>query len=628
MKRLSSILAIFICLTSLYEVSGQRIPLGESPEFFKDSTDLDGEIYVPDTTIFDYFFLQHPDKKFIASDTTLGQFFQMYDPTRKGWRDYFNLGNLGSAAFPIVYQKRIQMGTDYGYHSYDVYRMHADRFRFYDVTRPLMDFYFTPVGGQQNFLINADFARPFTDGIQFSLNFNRINQEGFYASQDIKHTNFGMGVWYSSPNNKRDLYITFINSVQTEKHNGGVVNRESLFEPFARRRIGITTEINGADTRNQHRTFLVKHIHRFQDTLQQNTGIEVESSIDISSGYHKFSHGGASSFSGFYGPFLVETRGIRNFLDYTRFRTTHKIKGALQNGLAGTVGIDYAYHHLDMEGVEPRRNDLFITGETSLPLLKGIEVLADAQLGLGSATGDFFLSGMTDVSVGNKLGLQAQVKLYRNRHPLTAQYLYINRINMWENELPKPFGTVVKGSLQLPIFNAVLSAEQTIETNTLFFDEYSTPTINNGVYTTTLFDLFFDFSILNFHFENYLVSQFFSSNVYHLPNHYSKHQVYWESAFFKKNLNLRIGTEIRIIGSFPGLEFNPIFSEFYQGDRGHEGFLPMFDAFIAFKVQKFRFYVRMENLGDMTQQRVYYFVGNYPQFDQKIRMGISWRFFD
>lgn len=610
------------------KVAGQRIPLGESPEFFKDTTEFDGEVYIPDTTIFDYFFLDNPDKKFEAFDTTLGNFFQIYDPSRKRWRDYFNLGNSGSAAFPIIYEKRLQMGTDYGYHSYDVYKMDPHTFRFYDVTRPLMDFYFTPVGGRQNFIIKSDFARPFSDGIQFSLNYDRINQEGFYASQDIKHTNFGLGIWYSDPTNKRDLYVTFINSVQTEDHNGGIVDRSSLFEPFARRRIGIPTEIMDASTRFQHRNIYAKYIHRFQDTLQQNTGVEIESLVDMGIGYYKFSHPSAAGYPNFYNDFLIEPRGIRNFLQYTRLRTAHRIIGMLKSGLAGKVGIDFTHHNLDMEGIEPVRNDIFITGQATLRAFKILDIMVDAQVGVGSATGDFSINGLTTIQAAKNTSLNAQMTLYRNRHPLTAQYLFINRINVWENDLPKPFGTLLRGSLQLPVLNAIFSAEQTIENNTLFYNEEAIPEINNGLYTATVFDFYFDFSIFNFHFENYLVAQYFSTNLYHLPNYYTKHQWYWQSDLFKRNLQLRIGTEVRIIGPYNGLEFNPLISEFYAGSRGSDGFVPMFDAFVSFKVQKFRFFFRFENLGDMLDERVYYFIGNYPQFDQRMRVGLSWRFFD
>ena len=92
-------------------------------------------------------------------------------------------------------------------------------------------------------------------------------------------------------------------------------------------------------------------------------------------------------------------------------------------------------------------------------------------------------------------------------------------------------------------------------------------------------------------------------------------------------MRLRLGIEGRLIGPHRRMEYNPILSEFYQSE-GDEEIYPLVDFYLLAKVSQFRFFVRMENTGTFLSDQVYYQVGNYPQFDRKIRLGIKWQLYD
>jgi hypothetical protein len=555
------------------------------------------------------------------------RFSHAYDPTRSSNAEFFNLGNTGSAATPIIYEKTIFMGTDYGYHSYDPYRLSTRGFKFYETNRPFFDFTFTPVGGQQNFVIKTDFARPFADGMSLSLNYDRINQEGFYQSQDVLHTNFGLGIRYQSPNNQRNIFFLFKNEIFTENHNGGINERSDFSDAFSDERMSLAIKMSGGATRFQHRSYELFHMYKLKDSLDQNLGIQLESNLKLSSGYYKYADESVSNEIEFYGEFYVDSRGLRNYLRFTRINTEHVLVGNILKGLKGKIGIDYTHHRIDLEAEIQSKNDIFLLGQLDIPLSKSLDLNASSRIGLGSATGDFLISGTSNITLPKELVLQANISFYRNRHPLVGSVLYLNETLLWNNSLTKPFGSLIKAMIKFPFLKAQFGVKQSIENNTLFWNTSAQPELFSDVYSATVADLSFSFKLWKFNFDNYFAGQVFSENLFHLPGYYSKNQVYWESSLFKRKMLLRIGAEGRLIGPHDRIDYNPVTATFYQSE-GQEDIYPFADAYIMAKVNEFRFFIRYENLNSHFDNRIFYQIGDYPQFDRKVRLGIKWQLAD
>lgn len=580
-----------------------------------------------DTTRIEFFYLSNLDTIYSFNDTTLSRWTHAYDPSRIRDAEYFNLGNNGSAARPIIFEKPVVMGTDYGYHVYDIYRLSNRGFKYYKVNRPFFDFTFTPVGGQQNFVIKSDFARNFSDGMSLSINYDRINQEGFYQSQQVLHTNFGLGIWYQDPRDKRSIFFTFKNEINTEDQNGGVSNRNDFANPFSDERMSIDVVNTGASTRFQHRTYELQHIYHFQDSISRAKDLSLHSTLSLTSGYYKYFDENVGGDQDYYGNFYRDSRGIRNFQGYTRVFMAHDLTGNIIKSLNASLGIEYTYHRLNLESDIINRNDIFINSKIGLPISDKILLNGQAKIGLGSATGDFLMKGDTRFSIGNSIQLSSEINIYRNRHPISANHLTLNGSRFWKNNLDKPFGTQISGKLSFPFFNMKIGVSQLIENNTLYYNTESTPVLFEDVYTSSVLDLSFDFKLWKFNFNNYVAGQAFSNNLFHLPEYYGKSNVYWQTDLFKNNMKLRLGMEGRLIGPHGRIEYNPLLSEFYQSE-GEEEIYPLVDFYLLAKVSQFRFFVRMENTGTFLSDQVYYQIGDYPQFDRKIRLGIKWQLYD
>ena len=168
---------------------------------------------------------------------------------------------------------------------------------------------------------------------------------------------------------------------------------------------------------------------------------------------------------------------------------------------------------------------------------------------------------------------------------------------------------------------------QSLITNALFYDLAGSPTQLDEIFSATSLSLSNEFRVGKFGMENYLLFQIFSDNVYKLPTFHSKHNVHIQGYLFKRALFARLGAEVRLTPSYEGANFNPVIGSFYQSDQTLD-FYPMTDLYFTGKIQKFRFFLRFENVVNIFGDNVQFQVVNYPQFDFKTRFGVSWLLFN
>ena len=93
------------CCLSLLKAQGPPPGVG-SGTASTSSTSIDNPLLEEeiDTSEVSYFFSDRPNQLLPFRDTLLNDYFHQYDPTRKRDFDFGHLGNLGSAARPLVWQ--------------------------------------------------------------------------------------------------------------------------------------------------------------------------------------------------------------------------------------------------------------------------------------------------------------------------------------------------------------------------------------------------------------------------------------------------------------------------------------------------------------------------------------------
>jgi len=220
---------------------------------------------IPDTADIFYFFADNPQEEFSFADSLLGDHFQQLDPARQRDLDYANLGNVGSAYRPIVYEPVYRKGFDMGLHQFDLYQVLAPRLPFYRIDRAFTNLAYYQRAEQGDSYFTGQFSRNFSDGFNFSIDYRRINMLGTrnqFPNQRTRNTAVATGLWYHSPGGRYDGFLSASWNTIEQEDNGGI-----RVTPEAND--GISTPasaqvfLNEARTRHRHNGFSYTHYYTF-----------------------------------------------------------------------------------------------------------------------------------------------------------------------------------------------------------------------------------------------------------------------------------------------------------------------------------------------------------------------------
>jgi hypothetical protein len=581
-----------------------------------------------DSFIYRYLYATQRGQVFEYTDTSLNQFHR-YDPARIPWAEYANLGNTGSASRPLILTPNISTGFNMGFEQYKVYNFTVDSFRFYDSNRSLSDLFFTPVGGQQNFVVGADFSTQFADGWSTSLNYFRINQPGFYTRQNIKHTNFGIGLRYAPKNKNRETYILLLSNVNMETHNGGVQESVNFNQPFRNIRTSIPVNLEDAQTRYDQKQLSVINYFQFGKAQAGKESLSIYHRFDWeSSTYHYFDRNLTSSLDTLvYRDFVIDERGIRYFTKVNR--VSNSFFADLSGGIFPEMraGITHDLFFISEESTSNIRNDLTLQANASIPFLKKYFLRSSGALGVGSNVGNFHFTGAALAKPSEWINLEAGLELYRTEPGLIFRRMRLNNQLFFINDFSNPVGSLLKGTFSIPRLKSSITFKQLIENNSLAWNADRLPVQLDNVLSMQSIEIRQDFSLGPIGLENFAFLQNINTEVYGLPSFYSRHNLFIEGYLFKKAMQFRLGAESRLIPGFNANRFFPLTGAFYH-DQEQISFYPAIDAYFMGKISRFRFFVRLENLSDLWTNDINFLTPFYPQFDFNLRLGVRWLLLD
>ncbi len=104
--------------------------------------------------------------------------------------------------------------------------------------------------------------------------------------------------------------------------------------------------------------------------------------------------------------------------------------------------------------------------------------------------------------------------------------------------------------------------------------------------------------------------------------------IYYTDWWFKHNMRMQSGLQVRYFSSFYMSGFNPLYNDFFQQRRRKYGNFYLMDLFFDFKVKKFRAYASFSHFNALWERThpSYYSAPYYPYADYFLRLGITWEF--
>jgi len=554
--------------------------------------------------------------------------------------DHAQLGNLGTAILPQYYESRSHKGLDIGLHQYDLYRIQYQDIAFYKTDKPFSDLSFAQGPSQQDTYFKAKFTRDFAKGLNFSVDYKRMNNLGQFKSQAAINTAFGIGLWYHHPNNKYDSFITYTSNTNEIQDNGGI-NRSLISTVDVDRVFNIPVFLRSANTFYVSREYAYTQHYKLLggSTTRDSTGkvqtqpkrnITLSHDLVFKTNDYKFYDTEPPADSVYYGEnLLIDTRGLRYFIEDNSIENTFAVstsksgKGRQRDLLK--VSLEHQLHFLNQEPKDSTINQLILGGQWNFAPSERLKLRTHLSYNLWDNFGDYRLGGDLFFDFKKVGNFKASFVNQLYSPSLIQQRMLISEQTLWDNDFQKTLETSLSATYSIPKLRFRATGQYHLLNQLIYFDTLATPIQTGAPVSILQLVLQQDFKLWKFSLDNTLALQTSTEDVIRLPGIFSKHSLYFEDRIFKNKVMLfRLGLNLRLVKSYFANTYQPLIGQFHLQDDQQLDLYPAVDAYVTFKVKTFRFFVRAENLTQLLTNDLYYQAGNYAQPYMTIKFGLSW----
>lgn len=348
----------------------------------------------------------------------------------------------------------------------------------------------------------------------------------------------------------------------------------------------------------------------------------------------------------YYGDFLLDDRGVRNFIQTNQVENifsirTFKLENENINSVYGTkksenlaqkdlleVGISHTFTKLQQEPIDSNINNAFLFGKIEFTPSKRLKIKTYGHFGMLKQIGDYYLKGdfLWDSKKLGKLEFSLTNQLYTPS--LFQRQFYVTSQNVWLNNFKKVFENSLSASYAIPKLKTDLTVNYHLIDNYIYNDQSTKPQqLSSGL---NIFQLIVNnqIDVGRFHLQNsiYFQQATAPADVIRFPEIYSIHRLYMDLKLFKV-MESQFGGEVRLNTPYSPDNFQPLTGQFFLQDT-EVPFYPIVDVFFNFRIQQFRFFIIGENLLHFTTPNFHYNIYSYPIPDLQVRFGFRWLFLD
>jgi len=554
----------------------------------------------------------------------LDRLFQHYDPARQGLFDYANLGNMGSAAFPLAYEIKPRIGFRLGYEQYALYHKTEDDIRHFDQVRPFSELFFSGGETQSDLRMKALFSRSFANDVNWVIDYDRISQLGDYSNQAVKQTSLLTSIAYRG-HKRLSTFFTYIINSSIENVNGGVEDLSTLTEARNSIRENVETYSSDAGNRLQNQNLIFNAFYRLgRDSTKSEFNNSIQYQVQSFNEFFRFTDANTTTDSSFYKNFFVSERGIRNYNELSRIRNGLFLNSKYKEYYYFKAGLIYDYNAVDISGATDRMNEIYLTFNGGIQLKKRLNIDVDFYYGLLDVANEFSLDARAVLKLSQNQGFNFGFNASRFGINYIQEKAHLNQSPFYEIEASPIILQTLKAEYYHKSWNIILGGKLQNTFNFLYFDSESLPVQDAGLYSLAIIYGKADLKFKSFILENSAYLQSHNKEHLNLPSLFTKNSLSYYGKVFKGKMLLKAGFDFRYIVSDFLPNYNPVIGQFYLNKTVEYTPYPMLDARISFKVSSFTTFVKYENLTSFLREDVEQLVQNYPQFDARFRFGIQW----
>ncbi len=574
------------------------------------------------------------------------QRMEIFQPAFKKYILFQDLGNLGSATRPLLFDVNRPIGFQYTYNPYEVYFIKSEESQYHKTKTPYSDLFYAQ-GSNELIFLQVKHSQNILPRWNVGLAYQRITSQGFLPQQTTSHYNYQFTTAFQSKNKRYTLLanVTWNRGVIDE--NGGIKN-DSTFETLTGPNKVVSTKFNAAQSRFKNRAAHVsqywnfgtpKHEYGATDTLYDFVSrshiaytFHAEEMIYVfdNSGYidtlllpHQYYDVGAETYdSAYFG--RIQNRLAFNFYNDREAQLKDSIR------TFWGAGVSHSLINVAQPVFIRQFHNIIVDGTIERQALKNNSLsfaLYGAYTVSGYNSGDF----KQEATIRYRLpfaDIKATEMVQQYRPDYTMQ-LFKSNAFIWNNDFNQTTVTKFGGSITTRTLrhNATVAFNQFAIQNWTYIGTDARPKQLAGTALVSTITLSKTIQLWKFFLEHELIYQQSGSDAIRLPELGGMARYYFASRLFKR-LKFQLGFSVFYNTAYYANAYNPASRLFYLQNDTRIGNYPVLDPFFIGEVKRASFFIKYEHVNQDWTAKGFYYTPHYPLTLQSLRMGIRWRFYD
>lgn len=605
--------------------------LSVSAQIVDDSTQL---VYGPETTKYTTeTSLLNNLEVYQRVDTSI-YLFERQSFVDDSGRKFQNLGNFGTALFPIFYTPQQLFGRTSGFNAYSRYAYQPSDIKYYDTKSPFIELLVYLGGGNRN-IVDIGFSRNVNENWNIGFDIRKItaNKQLAPESQTDRQVVGSSFTGYTHyKHSKLPYQLTASYSSMSHKVvevGGARPTSDSLrtdFFLFDNALVRLEDAQSIVKTSQWH----LYHDYQIADQFQLYHIFDYRKETNI---YQDYLSGNAAdgynSYTDFYDEFLLDTDSTHERSIFTSLSNEAGLKGDLSNIFyrfyARLRAVDFNYL-------------LYDPGEETVEKYLGGYVRFDWK-------DKFAVSGNAEYLVGGEYQFGGNLSsdllnVSYTSMKFNVPFIYTNYFgnhHEWHNDFDPVFSNKIEGQLNLDFksFEIKPKARLSAYNNFIYFNKDIEPSqASDGVLISSIggdFNLrLYNDKKEGWHFENEVLATNVSGGAaghVRVPDLYFNGRYFWRGNWFNDLVPVEVGIDAHGRSSYFANAYAPEIQQFYLQDEQEIFGYVATDLFVNMKVDKFFFSLKWTHF-NQPQDDGYFATPNYPGQKKAIDLIIRWMFFD
>ncbi len=575
---------------------------------------------------------------------TLVERSQYYNPILHPTNPMASQGNIGQAAYPLIYDEMPAKGFDFGRHSFDPYIYTPSNLTYYIPKHPYTVLSYVSGKGKET-VFRVTHSQSIRKGLYLGADFNTINSLGIYDKEHTNEYSLGITLHFTRPDLRYQGKLNFTNNFFRVEENGGLADVTVFEENKESNRNLLQTNLTNANNSVRQTGVYLHHTFYMGKLKTARKGVSfwdmVVNTFNAGTIGHIFQYEtrtdkymDTTHVSKIYPTLAMDKVLPTDSIQYSHmnntFYWTNQLDSSLQV-LTLKIGINYELGKVGVLKNEYTFNQTSPFGQFSLNVGQNIQAFGRLSLTTGGYNDkDNQYSGGISAHFGQTPRKQIIFvgEIYRSQTEPGYFYHYYNSNRYtWNNSLTKTKTSGLKAKAE--IFGLIASANFFNLSDFVYLDTASIAKQSNQ--TANILQLSADYSLHfgHFTFRNIVHWQNIAgTNYIRLPQMMLNSTFSYRVDLFKNALSAETGLEMFYTSSYKGNAYNPALGMYRLQDKTTIGDYPYIDAFANLKIKRTRIFLKYQHANAGMMKYRYYMVPDYPQNDAAFKFGFSWIFFD